>query len=51
MRFYEKGGIKEYWVFDVGKKAVNIYKLLAGKHNYTRESYLHGVIARKLSRM
>jgi Uma2 family endonuclease len=45
MRAYEKGGIKEYWVFDVGHQVVKIYKLLSQKHNYTQESHAHGVIA------
>ena len=45
LRAYEKGGIKEYWIIDVGKKAVNIYKFPPQKHNYARESHTHGVIA------
>jgi Uma2 family endonuclease len=45
LRAYEKGGIKEYWVIDVGKKAVHIHRLPPQEHNYTRESRMHGVIA------
>ena len=45
MRAYEKGGIKEYWIFDVGRKAVNIYRLTPGKARYTREIHTQGVIA------
>ena len=45
LRAYEKGGIKEYWIIDVGKKAVNIYKLPPQGHIYARESYTYGVIA------
>ncbi len=45
LRAYEKGGIKEYWVIDVGKKAVHIYRLPAQEHNFALESHMHGVIA------
>jgi Uma2 family endonuclease len=45
LRAYERGGIKEYWIIDVGKKAVNIYKLPPQEHNYARESHTYGVIA------
>ena len=45
LRAYERGGIKEYWIIDVGKKAVNIYKLPPREHNYARESHTYGVIA------
>jgi len=45
LRVYEKAGIPEYWVIDVGKKAVHIYRLPAQEHDYARESHMHGVIA------
>jgi len=45
LRAYEKGGIKEYWVVDIGKKAVHIYRLPAQEHHYALESHMHGVIA------
>jgi Uma2 family endonuclease len=45
LRAYEKGGIPEYWIIDVRKKAVNIYKFPANERNYARESHTHGVIA------
>jgi Uma2 family endonuclease len=45
MRAYEQGGIKEYWIIDVAKKAVNIYHLSAQGHKYMSESRTHGVIA------
>ena len=45
LRTYEKGGVKEYWIIDVGKKAVNIYKLPPKKGKYTLETHAHGVIA------
>ena len=45
LRAYEKGGITEYWIIDVAKKAVNIYKLPAQKRKYTPETHTDGVIA------
>jgi len=45
LRAYERGGIKEYWIIDVGKKTVNIYKFPSQEHNYARESHAYGVIA------
>ncbi len=45
LRAYENGGIKEYWILDVGEKAANIYRLQTQNHNYTRESHARGVIA------
>ena len=41
LRAYEKGGIEEYWIIDVAKKAVNIYKLPPQKRNYApRNSHI-----------
>ncbi len=45
LRAYEKGGITEYWIIDIAKKAVNIYKLPAQKRKYTPETHTDGVIA------
>jgi len=45
LRAYEKGGIREYWIFDIRRKAVNIYNLPPQKHIYTREAHTRGVIA------
>ena len=45
LRAYEKGGIKEYWIIDVGQKTVKIYRLLPQENNYTPEAHTHGVIA------
>jgi Uma2 family endonuclease len=45
LRAYEKGGIKEYWIIDVGKKAVNIYKFPPQEHHYARELHTRGAIA------
>jgi Uma2 family endonuclease len=45
LRAYEKGGIREYWIFDLGQKTVNIYKLPPQKHIYTREAKTRGFIA------
>jgi Uma2 family endonuclease len=45
LRAYEKAGIEEYWIIDVGKKAVNIYRLPPQKRKYTPETHTHGVIA------
>ena len=32
LRAYEQGGIKEYWIVDISKKAVRIYTLKAGSY-------------------
>ena len=45
LRAYEKGGIKEYWIIDIGQKAALLCKFPPQEHNYTRESHTHGVIA------
>ena len=45
LQAYEKGGITEYWIIDVAKKAVNIYKLPAQKRKYTPETHTDGIIA------
>jgi len=45
LRAYEKGCITEYWIIDVAKKAVTIYKLAAQKRKYTPETHTDGVIA------
>jgi len=45
LRAYEKAGITEYWIIDVAKRAVNIYKFPPQEPNYALESHAQGVIA------
>ena len=43
LRAYEQGGIKEYWIVDLVRKAVHIHRLKEGRYQVTTQR--HGKIS------